>query len=92
MKEDITIHFIDCKTIHADLGVSCSPCRGYSYGKDVFVCEDHYDLALIAHEVGHSLGETHSIWFGIMNPTGALRWFMNPLKAIWKILNHFRKR
>ena len=65
--------------------------RGFSDGQTAYVCEDHHDLALIAHEVGHCLGRTHTWLPGIMNPTGALRMCTNWIGSVIKIIQHWRQ-
>jgi hypothetical protein len=87
----IKIHFIECGALHAD---GKSHVRGWAYikGDDCYVCEDHYDLQLIAHEIGHCLGKRHTILPTTMNPSGVFRWFTNPLRSLLLIVNHWRNR
>lgn len=54
---------------------------------EIVVCKDHYDLELIAHEIGHILGRKHTILPFIMNPSGAFR-LSNIPSTIIKIIRH----
>lgn len=61
--------------------------RGWVVSHNITVCKDHYDLELIAHEIGHILGRKHTWLPFIMHPSGAFR-LSNIPSTIIKILRH----
>lgn len=75
--------------------------RGYAlpYENIVYVCADHYDPALLTHEILHTNAcgtQKHPHWWqfwrwlGIMNPSGTFRWFFNVPKSWYMILKHIK--
>ena len=73
--------------------------RGYARENEVFICKDHFDSQLIAHEVLHTDlcgNQRHPKkwqvwrWFGVMTPSGGFRWFVNIPKSAIQIIRHMR--
>ena len=100
----LKIHFKPCEEIEKDFkelfpkkdllsAIYRHTGRGYIKKDNIYVCEDHSDLILIAHEAGHSRffnNMKHSPFFGVMNASGAFRWFIN-VPANWKkCFEHFK--
>ena len=87
----IRVHIVKCEEIHDEIHRYA---RGWAYinGDDCYVCEDHYDLELIAHEVGHCLGKRHTILPTVMNFSGLFRWFTNPFKSLLLGIKHWRNK